>query len=147
MVQVFAKEIKKIVRKHTDIFPHGMSDVRILMDNATWHKKAKDAGLAEAMGLTDEQFIQQPPSSPDFNSPVERAHSILLRRVNELLAMDSSVDELEAVKKLLQDTWSKGGLKGRPLISPVTAMALFDHLEVVYEEVIKAKGGYGSKTN
>lgn len=147
MEKYFMPLIKATVRANPSIFPNGIKDVLILMDNAPWHKRALEEGLAEHLGLGRHQFLTQPPSSPDLNSPVEKAHALLLSAVMPKISGDASLDESKKLQRLLKTTWEKGGENGTTLVSADAARGLFSKLEETYRQVEAAGGEYGHKDN
>lgn len=151
MCTVYLPYIKRTVAGNRTIFPRGMQDVLLVMDNAKWHVKAVKDGLMAKLGLTADNLLTHPPNSPDFQGPIEWAHGRLQREVAHLLASRPKICKPATVKALIKRTWEgstgKDSSRQKPLLSSDTISKSFRKLRHSMKQVVDAEGGWGRKGN
>jgi hypothetical protein len=138
--------LQDMTKRYPRIFPRGVRDVIIIMDGATWHKKALGyGGMAAAMGLTDKNFLFHPASSPDLNLPAERCHSVLERATAVVVRPDQTLSTAPQIREVMERVWTKGGPGGGPLMTADAVKGLFAEMMDVCQEIVTAKGGHSMK--
>lgn len=156
LVQDLLPWIKEVVAAHQAHFPRGMSDVRIMMDGATWHVRAvKHDRAMELMdkSMSAHNVVEHPSNSPDMQGPIEWTHHLLVERVQQLLVRYPTLSSPSELAHLFTMAWEGGQLKvspGRtvtlkPLLTPRQVSIAFRKLEHVYKQVERANGDWSEK--
>jgi hypothetical protein len=140
-------EIRAVVKQYPGVFPNGLRDVKIMMDNAPCHKAAVVRGLLGRCGLTEKNLVPHPPASPDFQAPVEWSHSWVLSACRAYLSSNSRVRTTQGYLTLLQQIFYGKDVDGRSRVTADMVRKAFAKMELLYEQVIAAEGGYPNKSS
>lgn len=147
MHKQFAPAIEKWVEDNPDVFPKGVRDVELIMDNSPVHQSAvKNDWHRFVTGWRRECILDHPPYSPDLNEPAEKSHALLKAALHEALRNEPEIRAPRDVKKLITDLWF--GRNGRErCMSPETVRGLFHRQMLYYKQVVACNGGYGHKSH
>ena len=146
MTRFVGPAIKRLVAKHRAAFDDGdMGTVLLACDNSKPHSSAMNSALIRRMGLPHgtDQLLQHPPSSPDFQAPVEWSHSWVKSEVFRRIREDPRVRSPEEYKKLIHDTFYGLGPGGEVVGPGRVSRAISawrDNLRVILQQ----QGGYGN---
>lgn len=136
--------ILETVNRHRHLFPHGVADVKLAWDGASYHAKAVRLGLLAALGVKPTQLAPHPPNSPDFQAPVEWSHSYLNRATNIYLQKHKHIRSEESIRELMEDIfYGRVVVDKTQAISAATVAGAFRRLERNYVAVMDAGGGWG----
>ena len=96
------------------------------------------------MGLTLGQLLPHPPSSPDFQAPVEWSHSWLNRATQKYLEANPRVSTDRALCSAMEGLFSGARKIGNEkVVTAEKVSRAFQRLRANYERIIEAKGDYG----
>lgn len=144
LMVIAMKTIRALVDAHPEVFPNGYADIKIMMDNATWNKKALEMGLAAKCNLSPKQFLWHPANSPDLQAPIEQSWSSLVHTAQTVVAQNTKDYTEAGLKIMLSRLWNSGGTDEHgnkcALISDKTARGMVRRL-IQNCAVIKQKGG------
>ena len=138
--------IRKVVKGCPSVFPRGMADVKLCMDNAPWHKAAIRNGLLKDMGLSESQLLPHPASSPDFQAPVDWSHAWLNKATRKYLEEHPRLKSHARIRRAMEGLFY--GTIHASEAQAVTAEKVtraFERLTQNYASIIKANGGYGNQ--
>lgn len=145
MLRKISPAIRQVVKCFPVVFPHGMADVKLCMDRAPWHQQAVRKGLLADMGLTERQVLPHPPSSPDFQAPVEWVHSWLNKATRKLLEQRPKITSDTGIKAVIKKLFDgRLEVRGQKVVTPANVAAAFKRLERNYTVIVEAKGDYGN---
>lgn len=146
MLRHVLPRIREVVNTHPAVFPNGMADVKLCLDKAPIHQKALSDGLLSGMGLRDNQAVQHPPWSCDFQTPVEWSLGTLKNATRAYVADHGGVSSATDVQKVMKRIFM-GDIKigGKAQITADGIKGAFDKLAANYLGVMESRGGYGKK--
>ena len=136
---VVADHIRGVVRRHRhDIFPGGMSDVKLLFDNSQQHKGALKLGLLDSMGLLEGSKLHHPPYSHEFQAPIEWAFGTIKGDLRRHLYVHRNLRKAGEILKVCEKLWKKRFTAAR-------VQAAFRKQLRTLADIIKADGGRARK--
>lgn len=148
MKQAWPK-IVAVVEAHPNVFPNGVKDVLLAMDNAPWHAAAVSQGLLAKLdpALTSDNLLAHPPCSPDFQAPVEWANSWVFKAATKYLAARPNMRGSESYKMVLRAMFAGDPAPNAPakVVTAQKVSAAFDRMWANYDKIIANHGGYGSR--